>query len=227
MRPIPALLATALVASAGVAVTAGPRHQTPMTPDTITIRAARLLDGRGARQSNAVIEVRGSRIVAIDHRTGPVTRDLGDVTLMPGMIDVHVHVDWHFQPNGLFGARPGQPRETPEQLAAAVQANLDATLNAGFTTVQSLGARSDGARRDAIAAGTMRGPRILTSLGQIQPGSRSVEQLQNQIRSLKESGADVVKLFASGSIRDRLTRSAARPPGRVCARSSTRTTQPR
>src|SRR5262245_20248470 len=75
-------------------------------------------------------------------------------------------------------------------------------LDAGFTTVQSLGASSDKARRDAIAAGTMRGPRVLTSLGQIQPRSSTPEQLRAQVQTLKKNGADVVKLFASGSIRD-------------------------
>jgi imidazolonepropionase-like amidohydrolase len=187
---------------AAVAVAAGRPPAGPSQTDTITLRAARLLDGRGGARSNAVIEVRGSKIVAIDERRGAVTRDLGDVTLMPGMIDVHVHIDWHFQPNGMYGRREGQPQETPEQIDAAVQANLDAMLDAGFTTVQSLGAASDGPRRDAINAGTKRGPRILTSLGQIQPGSRTPDQLREQVRMLKSRGADVIKLFASGSIRD-------------------------
>jgi imidazolonepropionase-like amidohydrolase len=170
---------------------------------SMTIRAARLIDGRGTVRSNAVVEIQGSKIVAIDQRKGPVTRDLGDVTLLPGMIDVHVHIDWHFQSNGLYGQRPGQPRETPEQVDQAVQANLDALLNAGFTTVQSLGSASDKARRDAINAGTMRGPRVLSSLGQIQPRSTDTpDQLRERIRALKTSGADVVKLFASDSIRN-------------------------
>jgi imidazolonepropionase-like amidohydrolase len=187
---------------AAVAAVAGHAQATPAQTDAVTIRAARVLDGKGGSRSNAVVEVRGSKIVAIDTRRGAVTRDLGDVTLMPGMIDVHVHVDWHFQPNGLYGRREGQPQETPEQVEAAVQANLDAMLDAGFTTVQSLGAASDGPRRDAINAGTKRGPRIITSLGQIQPGSRTADQLREQVRTLKSRGADVIKLFASGSIRD-------------------------
>ena len=199
-------VAVPIVASAttlGV-VNAMPGQQTPAAAqsDPITLRAARVFDGRGNIRTNAVIEVRGSKIAAIDQRTGPVTRDLGDVTLMPGMIDVHVHVDWHFQPNGLYGQREGQPRETPEQTAAAIQANLDATLDAGFTTVQALGSASDKARRDAINAGTMRGPRILSSLGQVQGGSRTPDQLREQVRTLKANGADVIKFFASGSIRD-------------------------
>jgi imidazolonepropionase-like amidohydrolase len=176
------------------------------TDPTITLRAARVLDGRGGVRTNAVVAVRDGKIVAIDDRKGAVTRDFGDATLMPGMIDVHVHVDWHFQPNGLYGPREGQPRETQEQAAAAIQANLDATLDAGFTTVQALGAAGDRARREAIAAGTMRGPRILSSLGQIQGQARGValtpDQLRETVRARKADGADVIKFFASGSIRD-------------------------
>lgn len=152
--------------------------------------------------TNGVVEIRASKIVAVDRRRGPVTHDLGDVTLMPGMIDVHVHIDWHFQPNGLYGQRPGQARETLEQAAAAIQANLNATLDAGFTTVQSLGNRGDKELRDAINAGTKRGPRLLSSLGQLQPGTQTPEQLRERVRQLKAQGADAVKTFASGSIRD-------------------------
>ncbi len=188
---------------AAMAVVAGHTQTTPAQGDTVTLRAARVLDGKGGSRTNAVVEIRGSKIVAIDARRGAVTRDLGDVTLMPGMIDVHVHVDWHFQPNGLYGRRDGQPQETPEQIEAAVQANLDAMLDAGFTTVQSLGAASDKGRRDAINAGTKRGPRILTSLGQINPRAADTpDQLRQRVKTLKENGADVIKLFASGSIRD-------------------------
>ena len=211
MRPSFLFAVAALIVTAALTlgvVSAMPGQQTPAAApgDRVTLRAARLFDGRGEMRTNAVVEIRGSKIAAIDQRTGPVTRDLGDVTLMPGMIDVHVHVDWHFQPNGLYGLREGQPRETPEQTAAAIQANLDATLDAGVTTVQSLGSASDKARRDAINAGTMRGPRILSSLGQIQGQAqgqpRTPEQLRETVRTLKTNGADVIKFFASGSIRD-------------------------
>jgi len=169
--------------------------------DVITVRAARVFDGHRMLGSR-VVEIRDSKIVAIDERRGPVTHDLGDVTLLPGLIDVHVHIDWHFQPNGLYGVRPGQPRETPEQAAAAIQANLDATLQAGFTTIQTLGSRGDKALRDSIAAGDRTGPRIITSLGQLQPGSRTPDELREQVRTYKTNGADVIKTFASGSIRD-------------------------
>jgi imidazolonepropionase-like amidohydrolase len=172
---------------------------------TITIRAARVLDGRGKAITNGVVEIQGTKIVRIDQRSGPVTYDLGDATLLPGLIDVHTHIDWHFQPNGLYGQRPGQPEETREQREAAVAANLKATLEAGFTTVQNVGNGGDKALRDAIAAGKLVGPRILTSMGQIQAGSRNAptppDQLRERVRQLKANGADLIKIFASESIR--------------------------
>jgi imidazolonepropionase-like amidohydrolase len=196
-------LATALAWSSLASVVArDAQAPAPAPGDAITIRAARVFDGRGRTLANAVVEIRGTKVAAVDQRTGPVTRDLGDVTLLPGLIDVHVHIDWHFQPNGLYGVRPGQPRETDEQAAAAIQANLTATLDAGFTTVQTVGARGDRAIRDAIDAGTFRGPRVLTSLGQLQPGTRTPDDLRGLVRQLKADGADLVKTFASGSMRD-------------------------
>ena len=195
------VLAVLLLASSAAATSLA---QTPST-STTTIRAARVLDGRGKTIANGVIEVKGTKIVAIDQRRGPVTIDLGDATLLPGMIDVHTHIDWHFQPNGLYGQRPGQPQETPEQRDAAIAANLKATLDAGFTTVQNVGNGNDKALRDGIAAGKLVGPRILTSLGQIQAGSRTAptppDQLRERVRQLKTNGADVIKVFASESIR--------------------------
>src|SRR5207302_11418650 len=58
----------------------------------ITIRAARVIDGKGKVLPNTVVEVQGSKITKIDTRGGAVTYDLGDRTLMPGLIDVHVHI---------------------------------------------------------------------------------------------------------------------------------------
>jgi imidazolonepropionase-like amidohydrolase len=172
--------------------------------DVITIRAARLFDGRALR-TNVVVEVQGTKIVRVGARTGPVKHDLGDVTIMPGMIDVHTHVDWHFQPNGKYGQRPGEPRETPEQRDRAIAENLRATLLAGFTTVQNVGSGADAALRTAIEAGTLVGPRLLTSLGQVQGsgrgGPQTPEQLRERVRQLKANGADVIKVFASESIR--------------------------
>src|SRR5262249_13903881 len=164
----------------------------------ITIRAARLLDGRGASLNSAVIEVLGAKITKIDQRTGPVTYDLGNATLLPGMIDVHVHLNWYFGPNGKYGQR-----DVPAATAMyAVLENARKTLMAGFTSVQSVGAAQDKPLREAIAGGVVVGPRLLSSLAQLQGGSTTPEQFRERVRALKAQGADLIKLFASGSIRD-------------------------
>jgi len=67
---------------------------------SVTIRAAQVLDGKGGSLANATVEVRSGKIVAVDQRIGPVTHDLGDVTLMPGLIDVLVHIGYHFGEGG-------------------------------------------------------------------------------------------------------------------------------
>src|SRR5262249_3992835 len=137
-----------------VAVTAGAQDR------PITIRAARVIDGKGNVLPNATVEVQASKIAKIDQRTGPVTIDLGDRTLMPGLIDVHVHIGGHFK-NGRADTRA----ETPGEAALYGAENAWITLVNGFTTVQSVGAESDKELRDAIARGVLPGPRILTSLG--------------------------------------------------------------
>ena len=175
---------------------------TPQSSETVTLRAARLFDGVSTQLlQGAAVTVTNGKITAVGKADGNVT-DLGDVTLMPGMIDVHTHIDWHFGPDGLYGRRTGSPAETPEQRSAAIAANMKATVMAGFTTIQNLGNQGDGALRSAVAAGTMVGPRVLTSLGQLQPGNRTPAQLREAVRASKAAGADVIKTFASGSIRD-------------------------
>ena len=164
----------------------------------ITIRAARVLDGRGAVLAKGVIEVQGSKITAVDQRPGTVTYDLGDATLLPGLIDVHVHLNWIFGPGGKYGER-----DIPAGFATdAVLENARKTLMAGFTTVQSVGWAQDKPLREAIAAGVVVGPRLLSSLGQLQPGNQTPEELRERIRASKSQGADLIKVFASGSLRD-------------------------
>jgi imidazolonepropionase-like amidohydrolase len=165
-----------------------------------TIRAARAIDGRGNLIQPALITIQGGRITAVSAAAGdtPPTYDLGDVTLLPGLIDVHVHLNWYFGPNGKYG----EANVPPDYVAKAVQENARATLMAGFTTVQSLGWNNDPPLRDAIAAGLIVGPRLLTSAGQIQGGQRTPEQLREAVRQAKAAGADAIKFFASGSIRD-------------------------
>ena len=65
---------------------------------TVRIHAARVVDGAGKVIQNATVVVQGSKITAVEAgaSAGRATYDLGQLTLMPGMIDVHSHLGWHF-----------------------------------------------------------------------------------------------------------------------------------
>lgn len=167
------------------------------TPD-IKIRARVVLDGKGQTLRNTVVTVRDGKIISIGAATGPITHDLGALTLMPGFIDTHVHIGWHFDATGRYQSGP----EPPEQAAMYAAENAYVTLMAGFTTVQSVGAMLDGAVRDAVARGVLPGPRILTSLGQVSNPKMTPDEIRADIRKKKAAGADLIKIFASASIRD-------------------------
>src|SRR5512141_422096 len=107
-----------LVAAVALGVCLAPANRgTPWAPvhapatAPLTIHAARLFDGRGGTIDDVTIEVAAGRIAAVDHRAGPYTYDFPSATLLPGLIDVHVHMDWHFGPDGSFGAGPATARE--------------------------------------------------------------------------------------------------------------------
>lgn len=164
----------------------------------VTIKARAVIDGTGKVIPNAMVTVREGRIVDIAPASGQPTIDLGQLTLLPGFIDTHVHIGWHFGPGGRF-----QPRDdSPADAALFGAENAYVTLMAGFTTVQSVGAPSDKPLRDAIARGVIPGPRILTSLGQISDANMTPQQIRDDVRQKKAEGADLVKIFASASIRD-------------------------
>jgi imidazolonepropionase-like amidohydrolase len=117
---------------------------------------------------------------------------------MPGMIDAHVHIGAHFGKDG----RVATPGETPAEQALYGAENAYAILIAGFTTVQSIGARSDVPLRDAIASGRLPGPRLLTAVFPLTDTSLSIEQVRAHVRQNVADGADVIKIFASKSIRE-------------------------
>src|SRR5262249_36061189 len=164
----------------------------------IVIRRRMRVDGKGGGQRNVTFFVQGSKIVKIAPQTGPPTYDLRTLTILPGLIDTHVHISYHFGQDG----RASNRGETPAQEAYYTAENAYATLMAGFTTVQSVGAAADLPLREAIARGSLPGPRILTSIRQVNENSGAPEQLREVVRKLKAEGADVVKIFASKSIRD-------------------------
>ena len=185
------LVAVAFVLSSALLVAQG--------TTTVTIRVARVIDGRGGFvNGNAVVSVKDGKIAAVNNTPGAVTHDLSSLTLLPGFIDTHVHIGWHFDAKGRYHAGP----EPPDQAALYGAENAYTTLMAGFTTVQSVGAASDKPLRDAIARGVLPGPRLLTSLGQVSNPKWTVDQIREDIRKKKADGADLIKIFASASIRD-------------------------
>ena len=164
------------------------------------IAASTVLDGKGHVFHNTRIVIEGSKIVAIDPKARPVDYDLRGLSVMPGWIDAHVHLTWIF---GKDGKNAGQGGTTPEAIYAAAS-NAYATLMAGFTTVQSVGSPADIPLREAIAKGSLPGPRILTSAEPLAgrgPQTGTPEEIRAFIRKQKEAGADVIKIFASQSIR--------------------------
>jgi imidazolonepropionase-like amidohydrolase len=165
----------------------------------MTIRAGTVLDGKGGVQRNAVIAVQGSRIVRLgDGGTQPVTYDLSRFTVLPGLIDAHVHIGAHFGKDG----RSGTPGETPAEQALYGAENAYTMLMAGFTTVQSIGAPSDVPLRDAIARGKIPGSRLLTAVSPLREVDMTPDQIRQHVRKAVADGADVIKVFASKSIRE-------------------------
>ena len=168
----------------------------------MVLRTSRALDGRGGALANVDIVVeqgRIARIVPAGTATGKVI-DLRGVTVLPGLIDAHVHLDWYFNRKGRFHTRGDG--DTPGQSMLAAAANAYATLMDGFTTVQSLGANVDADLREYIATQGLPGPRLLTSLDAFNENSGGPDSLRALIRLRKSQGADAIKLFASKSIRD-------------------------
>ena len=185
------ILVAALVSASAVTVAGQPAA-------TTTVRARTVIDGRGGSVSNATVTIRDGKIVSVGPSSGTPTIDLGNLTLLPGFIDTHVHIGWHFDDKGRYHAGP----EPAEQAALYGAENAYVTLMAGFTTIQSVGAASDKFLRDAIARGILPGPRLLSSLGQISNATWTPDQIREEVRKKKAEGADLIKIFASASIRD-------------------------
>ncbi len=181
-------------------VTAKPILAQTSTQKPIVIAASAVLDGKGRVLHDTRIVVEGSKIIAIDPKAGPVDYDLRGLTVLPGWIDAHVHITWSF---GKDGKNAGVGVTTPDDAYRAAS-NAWVTLMAGFTTVQSVGSPNDIPLRDAVAKGVLPGPRILTAVEPLtQQGEKAgtPEEIRAYVRKQKEAGADVIKIFASQSIR--------------------------
>jgi imidazolonepropionase-like amidohydrolase len=169
----------------------------------IVIAASTVLDGKGRVLHDVRIVIEGSKIVAVETAAYPKSTadyDLRGLTVLPGWIDAHVHITWSF---GKDGKNAG-PGGTTQEAAYEAAANAWVTLMAGFTTVQSVGSPTDVPLRDAIAKGSLPGPRILTAVEPLAgQGERSgtPDEIRAYVRKQKEAGADLIKIFASQSIR--------------------------
>ena len=165
----------------------------------IVLRAATVLDGKGQILRNTIIVVEGGKIARIGGEVpgGAITYDLTSLTVTPGWIDTHAHIFWHFD-NGRLAGKD----EPPVRAMLHAADNAIATLNAGFTTIQSPGSPEDRDLREAIARGIIPGSRMLTSLEPLDEKSGPPEKLRELVRERKQQGADFIKLFASKSIRE-------------------------
>src|SRR5438105_3365914 len=174
--------------------------QTSMQNKRIVIAASTVLDGRGHVLHDTRIVIEGTKIVAIDPKAAPVTYDLRGLTVLPGWIDSHAHITWSFGKDG----RNAGAGETTQDAAYRAASNAWLTLMAGFTTVQSVGSPTDVPLRDAIAKGALPGPRILTAIEPLQgKGEKTgtLDEIRAFVRKQKQAGADLIKIFASASIR--------------------------
>jgi imidazolonepropionase-like amidohydrolase len=171
----------ALAAGFGGAATAGPAAEGAAPGDTaaaagrgiVVIQAARLFDAATGRLiPNGVVVVEGDRIrsagPAEGHPPVPASEviDLGDATLLPGLIDTHTHVFLQGDPTRRSYEEQLLKESIPHRTVRAVAA-AGAALTNGFTTIRDLGTEGagygDAALRDGIAAGHVPGPRMLVA----------------------------------------------------------------
>jgi imidazolonepropionase-like amidohydrolase len=175
--------------------------QTQSATEPVVLRASTMLDGRGHVLHDTAIVIENGRITQLDAKAKGKIYDLRGLTVLPGWIDAHVHPTWHFDSNGRLAGQD----EPKEQTALAGAANSWKMLAAGFTTVQSVGSPLDKDLRDAIERLQLPGPRILTSLEPIfgrGDATGTPEELRAIVRQRAKDGANVVKIFAAGSIRE-------------------------
>ena len=168
----------------------------------VVLKTSTILDGKGKVLTNRSIVIEDGKISRIAGAGEKANYDLSGLTVMPGWIDTHVHIGFHFDAHNRAEEGGAGSKEAPVLSALYDAANAYATLMGGFTTVQSVGAEADGPVRDLINSGQLPGPRIITSLRAIYASTGTPEQIRAFVRKAKADGADVVKLFATASIRD-------------------------
>ena len=180
-------------------VSAGVASGRTAVQQAVVIRAGTLIDGRGGVRRDVAIVVESGRIARLERGDAvAATYDLSRFTVLPGLIDTHVHMESHFGRDG----RASNQGESPAERVLHAAENAWVTLMAGFTTVQSIGSPSDLELRAALARGVLPGPRLLTSVTPVTESTGSPEQIREHVRNVVARGADLVKVFASKSIRE-------------------------
>jgi len=181
------------------------------------IKARRMFDGRSdTLRENVVVVVENGRIVSVGNSVPPNANviDLGDRTLLPGLIDCHTHIALH---SGDYDAQ--MLRETPEYRAIVATISGRKTLDAGVTTIRDLGNEGAGyadiALRDAVAKGLVDAPRVIAAIRPVTStgGYRltgyspynpmpllsspadGIGEVRREVRKLIADGADVIKIY--------------------------------
>ncbi|HWM26612.1 MAG TPA: amidohydrolase family protein [Chthoniobacterales bacterium] len=200
-------------------------------PAVIVLKAARLFDGKAkALITNGVVIVQGATITDAGSNLpipkGAQIIDLGDATLSPGFMDAHTHLTFDFSGN-YQGTVLRELQEESAKKAYAAIPNARVTIEAGFTTVRDVGGGHfvDVALRDAIANGTVVGPRMLVATkgvgatgGHFDDANGFRDNLfgrqsdftdgiadgpaaiRRTVRYVVKNGADVIKAAVSGGV---------------------------
>jgi imidazolonepropionase-like amidohydrolase len=190
------------------------------------LRAASLIDGTGCQPlSNPVIVVEGGRITSIlsgkdtNGPTGPDVRtlDFPGKTILPGMVDGHVHLVFDPALKDRERIRARVLEESKIELALRALRNAQSALRAGVTTLRDCGDREFVTLevRDAIASGLAVGPRLLVSgppitttgghLHYMGYQADSPDEMRRAARTLIREGVDFLKIMATGGMMTRGT----------------------
>ncbi|WP_447986641.1 amidohydrolase family protein [Nitrospira sp. Nam74] len=181
---------------------------------TIALRKVHLIDGRGGAQDRMTVLIQGNRIAAvgpdreISVPQGAETPDVRGMTVLPGLIDCHVHLCLGAEADVVHTIEHDSPALTT--LKASQFARR--TLEAGFTTVRDVGCRDHSifALKRAIAEGLLPGPRISAAgLAICMTGGHArfigreadgPVEVVSAVREQLAAGAEVIKFIASGGV---------------------------